>query len=165
MVGTKEPIARADEHNRHPNIVEVRIPNLLRRPPEVGLVKHITLIIIDVVHAETTKKRTQLYNLDGRPVGDPGEGPGGVAPPRHFKTKLRPEVPKKALLESARPPSPSYLRVWIRGPHPLSQGLDPALQTAWPLESATKTSTTTAISIDENNPAHATKNSQKLCHM
>ena len=56
MVGTKEPIARADEHNRHPNMVEVRIPNLLRRPPEVGLVKHITLIIIDVVHAETKKK-------------------------------------------------------------------------------------------------------------
>ena len=84
MVGTKEPIARADEHNRHPNIVEVRIPNLLRRPPEVGLVKHITLIIIDVVHAETTKKRTQLYNLDGRPVGDPGEGPGGAAPPPSF---------------------------------------------------------------------------------
>ena len=80
MVGTKEPIARADEHNRHPNIVEVRIPNLLRRPPEVGLVKHITLIIIDVVHAET-KKRTQLINLDSRPVGDPGEGPGGAALP------------------------------------------------------------------------------------
>ena len=96
--------------------------------------------------------------------GIQGRGPGGRSP-RHFKTKLRPEVPKKALLESARPPSPSYLRVWIRGPHPLSQGLDPALQTAWPLESATKTSTTTAISIDENNPAHATKNSQKLCHM
>ena len=66
-------------------------------------------------------------------------------------------MPKKALLESARPPSPSYLRVWITGPHPLSQGLDPALQTAWPLESATKTSTTTAIGIDENNPAHARK--------
>ena len=86
MVGTKEPIARADEHNRHPNIVEVRIPNLLRRPPEVGLVKHITLIIIDVVHAETTKKRTQLYNLDGRPVGDPGERPGGGSlPPVIFR--------------------------------------------------------------------------------
>ena len=55
MVGTKEPIARADEHNRHPNIVVVRIPNLLRRPPEAGLVKHITLTTMDVNHAETQK--------------------------------------------------------------------------------------------------------------
>ena len=94
--------------------------------------------------------------------GIQGRGPGGPLPPPVI---LRPEVPKKALLESARPPSPSYLRVWITGPHPLSQGLDSALQTAWPLESATKTSTTTAIGIDENNPAHATKKSRKLCHM
>ena len=62
MVGTKEPIARADEHNRHPNIVEVRIPNLLRRPPEAGLVKHITLTAMDVNHAETQKNQV---NFDG----------------------------------------------------------------------------------------------------
>ena len=63
MVGTKEPIARADEHNRHPNIVVVRIPNLLRRPPEVGLVKHITLTAMDVNHAETQKN---YVNFDGK---------------------------------------------------------------------------------------------------
>ena len=62
MVGTKEPIARADEHNRHPNIVVVRIPNLLRRPPEAGLVKHITLTTMDVNHAETQKN---YVNVDG----------------------------------------------------------------------------------------------------
>ena len=62
MVGTKEPIARADEHNRHPNIVEVRIPNLFRRPPEAGLVKHITLTTMDVNHAETQKN---YVNVDG----------------------------------------------------------------------------------------------------
>ena len=63
MVGTKEPIARADEHNRHPNIVEVRIPNLFRRPPEAGLVKHITLTTMDVNHAETQKN---YVNFDGK---------------------------------------------------------------------------------------------------
>ena len=130
MVGTKEPIARADEHNRHPNILEARIPNLLRRPPEVGLVKHITLIIIDVVHAETTKKRTQLINLDGRPVGDPGEGPGGpggpggAASPSFFDQTEARRAGKSFFWSPPPPPppSPSYRRVWITGPHTLSQG-------------------------------------------
>ena len=53
-------------------------------------------------------------------VADPGEGPGGPAPP-YFYTKLMPEGPKKIF---GTPPL--YLRVWMTGP-PLSGGLDPPL--------------------------------------
>ena len=53
-------------------------------------------------------------------VADPGEGPGGPAPP-YFYTKLMPEGPKKIFVTP-----PLYLRVWMTGP-PLSGGLDPPL--------------------------------------
>ena len=58
-------------------------------------------------------------------VADLGEGPGGAVPPLiffNFKTKLRPEGPKKIFLETAPPPPlseglddlpPSHLKVWI----------------------------------------------------
>ena len=46
-------------------------------------------------------------------VADPGKGPEGSAP-RHFWTKLRPEVPKNIFLKK-RPP---YLRVWMTAPPP-----------------------------------------------
>ena len=59
-------------------------------------------------------------------VTDPGEGPGGPAPP-YFRTKLRPDGPKKFFWRPA-PPPPPYLRVWMTAPLPiLSQGFDPAL--------------------------------------
>ena len=49
----------------------------------------------------------------GFTVADPGEGPGEAAPPPpYFKTKLKPEGPKKNFFKG-RPPSP-----------PLSKGLD-----------------------------------------
>ena len=52
-------------------------------------------------------------------VADPGEGPGGPAPPppAYFQTKLRPEGPKINFGDRPPPPPPS----------PLSQGLDLAL--------------------------------------
>ena len=60
----------------------------------------------------------------GWPVADPGEGPGGPAPPPYFLTKMSPEGPKQIFLETAPPPhhlfwrppllSPTYLKVWIR---------------------------------------------------
>ena len=53
-------------------------------------------------------------------VADPGEGPGGPAPP-YFYTKLMPKGPKKIFVTP-----PLYLRVWMTGP-PLSGGLDPPL--------------------------------------
>ena len=51
-------------------------------------------------------------------------GRGSQALP-YFKTKLRPEGPKKFFGDRA----PPYLRVWVTAspPPPLSQGLDPAL--------------------------------------
>ena len=57
-------------------------------------------------------------------VADPGEGPGGPAPPPYVWTKLRPQGPKH--FSGRRPPL--YLRVWITEPPALSQDLDPALQ-------------------------------------
>ena len=54
-------------------------------------------------------------------VADLGEGPGGAVPPPlfffNFKTKLRPEGPKKIFLETA--PPPPYLRVWTTSPPPI----------------------------------------------
>ena len=56
-------------------------------------------------------------------MADPGipvEGPRGTCLPRsYFKTKLRPEGPKKSFLETAPPPLDDH--------PPLSQGLYPAL--------------------------------------
>ena len=45
-------------------------------------------------------------------VADPGEGPGGPAPP-YVGTKLRPQGPKKFCWETA---PPIYLRIWIIEP-------------------------------------------------
>ena len=51
-------------------------------------------------------------------------GAGGERPP-YFSTKMRPEGPKKIVLETV----PPYLRVWMTGSPPplLSEGLDPPL--------------------------------------
>ena len=46
-------------------------------------------------------------------VGDPGEGPGGAAPP-YFLTTLRPEAWKKVFFYETGSP-PLYLRVWMTG--------------------------------------------------
>ena len=59
-----------------------------------------------------------------KPVADPGEGPGGPAPP-YFSTKMRPEGPNKIFWGTGPPPlseglddrpphPPSYLKIWIR---------------------------------------------------
>ena len=45
-------------------------------------------------------------------MADPDEGPGGSAP-LIFRTKLRPEGPKKNFLETG---PPTYLRVWATAP-------------------------------------------------
>ena len=39
-----------------------------------------------------------------KPVPDPGERPEGLAPPPHFKTKLRPEGTKRKFLRLLPPP-------------------------------------------------------------
>ena len=44
--------------------------------------------------------------------------------PPLFLDQTRPEEPKNFF---GRHPPPPYLRVWMTGPCPLSQGLDPAL--------------------------------------
>ena len=56
-------------------------------------------------------------------VVDPGEEPGGPAPPPppHIWTKLRPKGPRKYIFKTAPPqsqvlddgPLPPYLKVWI----------------------------------------------------
>ena len=46
-------------------------------------------------------------------MGDPGEGPGGAAPP-YFLTTLRPEGWKKFFFFETGSP-PFYLRVWMTG--------------------------------------------------
>ena len=49
-------------------------------------------------------------------VADPGEGPGGPAPPppAYFQTKLRPEGPKINFGDPPPPPPPlRYLKVLI----------------------------------------------------
>ena len=50
-------------------------------------------------------------------VADPGKGSGGPGFPPYFSTKMRPEGPKKFILETPPPPTPP----------PLSEGLDPPL--------------------------------------
>ena len=59
----------------------------------------------------------QGWRLAYTSVEDPGEGPGGPAPP-YFSTKMRPEGPKKHLKETPPlsqalddPPPPPYLKV------------------------------------------------------
>ena len=64
---------------------------------------------------------------------DPEEGPGSPPPnPPFFWTKLRPEGPKK-FLETAHPPPAPCLRAQglddFPSPSPLSEGLDPPLNT------------------------------------
>ena len=54
-------------------------------------------------------------------VADPGEGPGGPAPPPLF---LHQTDARRAEKNFGTPPL--YLRVWMTGP-PLSGGLDPPL--------------------------------------
>ena len=55
-------------------------------------------------------------------MADPGEGPGGQAPPPYFKIKLRPEGPKNIF----GAPLPLYKGLDDLPPS-LCQGLDPAL--------------------------------------
>ena len=50
-------------------------------------------------------------------MGDPGLPP-------YFWTKMRPEGTEIVFLRLRPPP---YLRVWMTGPLPLSEGLDPPL--------------------------------------
>ena len=50
-------------------------------------------------------------------------GKGGLI----FKTNCAPEGRKKNFFETA-PPPPPYLRVWMTGPPPLSEGLDRPLK-------------------------------------
>ena len=58
-------------------------------------------------------------------VADPGEGPGGPAPPLCLDQTAAPRAKKIFLGDGP----PLYLRIWITEPPPaLSQGLDPALQ-------------------------------------
>ena len=65
------------------------------------------------------------YSLnENRNNADQGRGPGGLPPPHHFFTKMRPEGLKKFFLETVPPPSQGlddraqpplpYLKVWIR---------------------------------------------------
>ena len=58
-----------------------------------------------------------------------GRGPGGPPPP-YFRTKLRPEGPKKFFLETSPPPVSKGLVDRPPPPSILSQGIDPAL--LWP---------------------------------
>ena len=58
-------------------------------------------------------------------MADPGEEPGRAEAPLFLdQTKARRAEIK--FMETASPPLPSYLRVWMTEP-PLSQGLDPTL--------------------------------------
>ena len=58
----------------------------------------------------------------GRPVADPGEGPGGPCP-RLFLDQNEARRGEKHFFEAV----PPYVRVWMTAP-PLSEGLDPPLE-------------------------------------
>ena len=64
MLCTKEPIVRPAEHNKQPNIVEIRIPNLLRKAPVTGLTKHRTPNTIEETQA--VKQRKNVISLLNR---------------------------------------------------------------------------------------------------
>ena len=57
-------------------------------------------------------------------VADPGEGPRGPSAPL-FLDQTEAQRAEK-ILETPPPPL-TFLRDWMTAPHPLSQGLDPAL--------------------------------------
>jgi len=63
MLCTKEPITRPAEHNKHPNIVEIRIPNLFRKAPITGPRKHRTLNKMEETQA--VKQRRNVISLTG----------------------------------------------------------------------------------------------------
>ena len=58
-------------------------------------------------------------------VGDPGEGPGGAAPP-YFLTTLRPEGRKKYFFETGSP-LPLLSQGLDDRAAPLSEGVDPPM--------------------------------------
>ena len=66
----------------------------------------------------------QGWRLAYTSVEDPGEGPGGPAPP-YFSPKMRPEGPKKYLGDT--PPPLSQALDDPPPPSPLSEGLNPPL--------------------------------------
>jgi len=53
MLGAKEPAAMPTEQNRQPNMVVIRKPNLLRKPPVMGPRKVATPKVMDDTHAAT----------------------------------------------------------------------------------------------------------------
>ena len=60
-------------------------------------------------------------------VADPGVGPGG-RPPLIIRLNWGPKGRKNLFVNTGPPPRPPpYLRVWMTGPHPLCEGLDPPL--------------------------------------
>jgi len=63
MLCTKEPIARPAEHDKHPNIVEIRIPNLLRKAAITGPRKPGTLNKMEETQA--VKQRRNIISLTG----------------------------------------------------------------------------------------------------
>ena len=72
-----------------------------------------------VISSKIAKFACNYLNTDMKhlTVVDPGEGPGGPAPP-YYSAKMRPVGPKKNILENAPPPPPPppYLGVWMTGP-------------------------------------------------
>ena len=62
MLGAKEPSARPTEHDRHPNMVTIRNPNLLRSALITGPRKQKTPIMIDEAHAAMQKIDGKLIN-------------------------------------------------------------------------------------------------------
>ena len=55
ILGAKEPSARPTEHDKHPNIVVIRNPNLLRNAPITGPRKQKAPIMIDEAQAAKQK--------------------------------------------------------------------------------------------------------------
>ena len=67
-----------------------------------------------------------MKNSRKKAVADRGEGSGGEGGGLFLKQNVPRRVEKKIFLRP--PPSPPYLRVWMTGPPPLSEGLDRPLK-------------------------------------